>query len=173
MLIEFFLCLFKGISSIKEFAKDILKNLAMILVFFHLFKLVLLFIFLSLLLLNLHTYFLFIYVYIPIRREIYKYIESVVWKTVCFYIIFLKFFLILKVRYTCKCYHFHDTSKTNYNVATTWNSEEEDNARYLDRHNISCTNGYSLTKFSLVQIPPWRRPYEFIRRKNLKHKKIS
>ena len=78
MLIEFFLCLFKGISSIKEFAKDILKNLAMILVFIHLFKLVLLFIFLSLLLLNLHTYFLFIYVYIPIRREIYKYIESVV-----------------------------------------------------------------------------------------------
>ena len=67
--------LFKAISSIKEFPRDLLKNLVMILVLIHLFNLVVLFIYSSLFLLNLHTYFLFIRVYIPIRREIYKHNE--------------------------------------------------------------------------------------------------
>lgn len=66
-----------------------------------------------------------------------------------------------KVRYTYKCCHFYGKSKTNYNTATPWNSDEEDNARYLDRHNMSCIHGYGLTKCRLVQLPPSHYRYEF------------
>ena len=66
-----------------------------------------------------------------------------------------------KVRYTYKCCDFHGKSKTNYNAATPWNRDDEDNARYLDKHNISCIHGYGLTKFRLVQLPPSHYRYEF------------
>ena len=62
---------------------------------------------------------------------------------------------------TYKCCHFHGKSKTNYHAATPWNSDEEDNARYLDRHNISRIHWYGLTNFRLVQLPPSHYRYKF------------
>ena len=56
-----------------------------------------------------------------------------------------------KIRYMYKCCNISGRNKASYSAQTPLNNNGGGRVIYLDRHNISCENGYGVTKFHLIE----------------------
>ena len=66
-----------------------------------------------------------------------------------------------QIGYKYKCCNTSDRNKAIYHAKTRSNDNGNGKVYYLDRHHISCQNGYGLTKFHLIKNSHTKYQYNF------------